>query len=234
MGGDLHLGDDGADAADQEVMAEGAAGGDDHGETRGGQGALDAEQEPVGGAVDAAIAQGGREVEAGEDGAGQTEEGGDASDRGDRAEPAFEHGQFEQGGFGGGGAHGFLAGTGPKERGLDDAGDGSGGFFAGGERFERSAGTQVIADAFDEVGGEHQTAMEEEGAFDDEDQGEERQHEQQPHERAGVEGEGETHGAYLGVDDEPRRVASLLSAVAWPGSRLSPLVRPWLTVTMIE
>ena len=81
--------------------------------------------------------------------------------------------------------------------------------------------------------------MEEERAFDDEDQGEEGQDQQEPHERTGVEGEGETqggegHGAYLEVDDEPRRAASLLSAVAWPGRRLSPLVRPWLTVTMIE
>lgn len=80
--------------------------------------------------------------------------------------------------------------------------------------------------------------MEEERAFDDEHEGEESEAEQEPYERTGVEGEGETqggegHGAYLGVDEEPRRAASLLSAVAWPGRRLSPAGSPWLTVTMI-
>ena len=90
MGGDLHLRDDGADAADEEVVAEGAACGDDHRETGGGQGALDDEQEAVGGAVDAAVAQGRRKVEAGEDGAGQAEQRGDAADRGDAAKATFQ------------------------------------------------------------------------------------------------------------------------------------------------
>ena len=52
-------------------MAEGAAGGDDHREPGGGQGALDAQEQAVGGAIDAAVAQGRREVEAGEDGSGE-------------------------------------------------------------------------------------------------------------------------------------------------------------------
>ena len=55
MGGDLHLGDDGPDATDEEVVGEGAAGGDDHREAGGGQGSLDAEEQTVDGAVDGAV-----------------------------------------------------------------------------------------------------------------------------------------------------------------------------------
>ena len=63
--------------------------------------------------------------------------------------------------------------------------------------------------------------MEEHCALDDEDEGQEGEQEEQPDEGAGVKGEGEAaaHWGLVGLDDELRRVASLLSAVDWPGRR---------------
>ena len=56
--------------------------------------------------------------------------------------------------------------------------------------------------------------MQEHRPFDDEDQGQESKQQEKPDERAGVEGEGEAaHWGLAGLDDDWRRVASLLSAV---------------------
>ena len=77
--------------------------------------------------------------------------------------------------------------------------------------------------------------MQEHRAFDDEDEGEEGEQQEQPDEGAGVERKGEAaaHWGLAGLDDELRKVASLLSAVDCPGRRDCPAGWPWLTVTMI-
>ena len=123
MGGDFHLGHDRADASDEEVVGHGAGGGDDHREAGGGEGGLDFDQQAVGRSVDAAIAEGGREVEAGEDRAGQAEQRRDAADGRDGAQATFKDGEFQQGRFGRGGAHGVLAVAGAEQGGLDHARD---------------------------------------------------------------------------------------------------------------
>ncbi len=76
-------------------------------------------------------------------------------------------------------------------------------------------------DAFDEVRGEDEAAVQEHCAFDDEHQREEGEDQEQPDERTGVEREGEAaaHWGLVELDDESRKVASLLSAVDWPGRR---------------